>query len=195
MYKSKAAILDKLQQVRVAHKRIIARQDRIVIEKEGRHPADLDFHSFVTSARSIFQYALKEIEEARKISRPSHMQKLKLYENYVSNVPIIKFFGDLRNEETHVKPFTHHVNVVFGPKGTEPKVKYQIMKRCKVGPKLYRTLALEGRHDLIESLKMGDIIYQPIKCNDQDDLFELCQSYVEEIEKFIDFGVKNGLIT
>lgn len=195
MYKSKTAILDKLQQVKVAHKRILARQDWIVLEKEGRYPADLDFNSFVTSARSIFQYALKEIEEAKKVSKSSSIRKLKLYDNYVNNIPIIKFFGDLRDEEIHVGPSTHHVDVEFGPKGTEPKVKYQIMKRCKFGRKLHRTLALENRYDLIERLKEGGVIYQPTKCDDQDDLFELCQSYVEEIEKFIDFGVKSGLIT
>ena len=195
MYKSKASIFDKLQEVKVAHKRIIARQDWIVLEKEGRYPADLDFNSFVTSARSIFQYALKEIEEAKKISNSSYKQKLKLYEDYVSNIPIIKFFGNLRDEEIHVGPSTHHVTVVFGPKGSDPKVKYQIMRRCENGPKLVRRLRLAGKHDLIEGMKKGGIIYNAVGCNGEDDLFKLCQNYIEEIEKFIDFGIQNGFIT
>jgi hypothetical protein len=195
MYKSKTPILDKLQQVKVAHKRLTARKDWIVVEKEGRYPADLDFHSFVTCARSIFQYALKEIEEARKVSKSSYKQKQKQYDDYVNRIPIIKFFLVLRDEEVHVGPSTHHVTVVFGPKGSEPKVKYQIMKRCKTGPKLHRALVKKGRQDLIERLSEGGVIYEATGCNGQDDLFELCQSYVEEIEKFIDFGTRAGLIT
>lgn len=195
MYKSKAAIIEKLQQVKLAYRRISARQDKIVLEKRGRYHADLDFHAFVTSARSIFQYALKEIEEPKKTSKSSYKKKLGLYNDYVSNVAVIKFFGELRDDEIHVGPATHHVTVVFGPKGSEPKVKYQIMKRCKAGPKLHRSLSLEGKADLIEGMKKGSVIYQAVGCDGEDDLFKLCQNYIREIEKFIEFGVQSGFIT
>ena len=195
MYKSKAAIIDKLEQVKLAYGRIVARQDQIVLEKGGRYNADLDFHSFVTAARSILQYALEEIEETKKTSKSSHKKKLGLYNGYVSNVPIIKFFGKLRDDEIHVGPATHHVMVVFGPKGSEPKVKYQIMKRCKTGPKLHRSLSLAGKHDVIKEMKKGNVIYQAVGCDGENDLFKLCQNYIIEIEKFIEFGVQSGFIT
>ena len=69
------------------------------------------------------------------------------------------------------------------------------MRRCENGPKLVRRLRLAGKHDLIEGMKKGGIIYNAVGCNGEDDLFKLCQNYIEEIEKFIDFGIQNGFIT
>ena len=195
MYKSKAPIIDKLEQVKLAYERIAARQGQIVLEKRGRYHADLDFHAFVTSARSIFQYATKEIKESKKTSKSTYKQKLRLYDDYVGRVPIFKFFANLRDDEIHDGPATYGVTVEFGPKGLEPRVKYQIMKRLETGPKLHRGLSLAGKHDLIEGMKKGGVIYQAVECDGEDDLFELCQNYVEEIEKFIDFGILSGFIT
>jgi hypothetical protein len=195
MYRSKAPIIDKTQQVRAAYDRIASRKGQIVLEKKGRYSADLDFHAFVTAARSIFQYALKEVEESKKTAKVTYKRRLKLYEDYVGNVPIFRFFAKLRDEEIHVGPATHSVTVTLGPKGSEPKVKYRIMRRLETGPSTFRALKKAGRDDLAEGMKKGGVIYQAAECDGEDDLFELCERYIEEIEKFVDFGVENGFIT
>ena len=65
----------------------------------GSYPLIVDFSSFLSSARSVFQYGLKE-------AKSRGMQKV--YDDFCAASPISKLFKDLRDDDIHrYTPGTH----------------------------------------------------------------------------------------
>ena len=97
MYNSKHEIEQKLNQVKYAWVQFKRYEGRIFVDggrdpKTGSFPLINDLSSFITQARSVFQYAYKEANERGLLSS---------YDDFVNSHPIINCFKVLRDSDIH----------------------------------------------------------------------------------------------
>ena len=211
MYKSKHAIERKLRQINFVYsKRIKPRAGKIfelggLDEETGCNIINLDIAHFITLCRSVFQYAISEIKDYEKQFKDK--KRRKEYERYINKIPIIKTFTELRDHEVHTSPTVgHHVTVSIVSRLTEKAEKtihhqtpdntvYSLTKELEPNTALFRRLKGEGRTDLIQAMRNDEVLCETIECDGEDDLFVLCERYLDEINRFVEYGVKKGFIT
>lgn len=180
--------------------------------------------SFVAQARSIFQYALKEIDTQEHDKK---VKKQRIYHDFVSKSDIIKMFRDLRNSEIHESAIRSSTTVYLSSPinipnsglnndtentsdsnpdaqnnttkeqdNTDKKsVHRKLLKKTEVTGQIISDLTLSGQNEILETKGIGDFIYEVQEIDGEDDLFNLCQLYVEAIENFIELGETNGFIS
>lgn len=223
MYKSKLEIEKKLKQVKYALKQFTRYEGRIFINQgrdpqTGSFPLINDFSSFVTQARSVLQYAHKEAAKRGLVALYNDFVKSKpifrcfkdlrdsdIHDYMPGTNMTIKASSPIRSidPETGVgvgEPFNLYVESLDDldkPKGqnSDATITTTITKRLEPGAKLIQRMTDEGRHDLVEQAKEGEPLYEFFECEGENNIFQLCRSYLECIEEFYDYGVKCGFIS
>lgn len=227
MYRSRIEIERKLKQIHYIHNELKAFQDRVFVNfgldpVTGCNPIEIKVASFLLSCRSIFQYALKEIN---KSDDPLAKSK---YDLFINQNEIIGFFLRLRDDEIHsVAVYMYGainfespirktnketgaaiwetaamlnfepLDDLYQKKNSDPEgmLEYQMAKRHEATPQLIRRLENEGKYDLAEEARSGKVIFERLEFNRNSDLFVLCHDYLESIKAFIKYCIKEGLIT
>ncbi len=222
-YQCRDQIDKKILQVKHIHRDINKFKNRIfthngIDQETGVHPLIIHVSSFLSSGRSIIQYAYKEAKE---------LSKLPLFESHVKDVPISKVLKDLRDSDIHAYTIGVHSSVSISASMnatpvspgvyktaevaftvdtigdiSEPReqnssvnVSYTMSKRVVVTDELILKLKDEGRQDLLDVIDGGKELYDELECDNVADLHKLCDLYVTELEKFVEHGVANGFIT
>ena len=222
-YKSKNQIDKKLAQVKHIHRDIDKFKNRILTNngvdpETGVHPLIIYSSSFLSSARSIIQYAYKEAKE---------VSKLAVYKAYVSDIEIFKIFKEIRDIDIHEYTIGVHgfinVNATNPIKEVAPaivqsepvtivvdslddlntageqhggvKVSYTLSKLLPIDDELIDRFTKEGRQDLLTAIANGKELYGALECENTTDLHQLCDLYIAELEKFIQFGLENGFVS
>jgi len=228
MYRSKFEIERKLKQLKFAYSELKKFENRVFVNngidpETGCNPLELRLGTFLIYARSIFQYAWKEVNESKDIS------KKKKYNDYISKKEVIKFFKDLRDSEIHSFSVSAHVSILGSSpmksidpetgvgigepfslevealedinskeiknKSDKVKITHNLMKRIEVTSELIKKFEDEGNAYLAEAAKNGEDLYESQDLNGESNVFTLAEAYLSEIEKFVDFGKKENLIT
>lgn len=217
MYKSKAEIEKKLSQTKYNLKQLTRFEGRFFVNQgrdheTGSYPLIAHLSSFLSSARSIFQYALKE-------AKNSGLQKT--YEGFFDRSPVSKLFRDLRDDDIHqYMPGTHvaiegitHIDPETGvgtgkfsieklddldnpkDKNSDMTITTSVTRRIEVSPELIDELQSCGQSDLVDAARRGDPLYTIVECDGENDLFALCRKYMADVEAFFEYGQKEGFIT
>lgn len=229
MYLSKEEIHIKLSQVKYLYETICKFDDKIFVNNgmdvaSGADILETHMSSFVAQARSIFQYAHKEINNQENGEK---VKNQKIYEDFVSKTAIIKIFKGLRNSDIHESAIRTSTTIYLSspikipnsglnndaentsasnPDAQNNTTKEQdntnkksvhrkLLKKTKVTDQIIKDLTLSGENEILKTKGLGDFIYEVQKIDEEDDLFNLCQLYVESIESFIELGETNGFIS
>ncbi len=193
-YRAKNAVIRKLKQVRYIYGKRIKRYQGKIIERLGLdtqydcYPFDIDLGCFLTHCRSILQYILKE---ANNVS-----ENRKLYNDFVGQSPIFGFFKGLRDAEIHTAPGSHQVRsevkiVLPMHVKNEQELKEWQAKNTTTTPKI-----LEFDYHLRKVVtKDGDLHYEEQELDGENDLFVLCEKYLDEIERFVNYCCEKEIIS
>ena len=224
-YHSKSEIEKKFVQSKYALKQFNRFKNRVFvgngIDKEtGTYPIQIYFNSFLSHTRSVFQYAYKEAELNGKVRMYEdfvkkhgifkfftmlrdcdiHEYTLTTAVNLFGDSPIEKYIrkeGKLFGVGKPVSLLVESLDALDRPKGInkEFKIVTSIGKRIPVTTHLINDLEKAGKKELIQAAKEGKTLYQEQFYEDENDIFILCDMYMEEIEQFIEFGIETNFIT
>ena len=223
MYKSKNEIDKKLRQVKFIYNEIRKFKNR-VFEKDGldettrSYPLLTHLGSFLAHSRSVLQYAQKEAKESgkqffyddyvgqntifkffKKIRDSEiHEYTINTHMEIIGESPIISY-----NPETRIgigKEFTLHVESLEdlnSPKqiNDDVKVTISLSKKIEVDETLIRIFETDGESKLAERARSGKDIFKIQRCEEECDIFRLCENYIDELEIFVEYGIENGFIT
>ncbi len=142
--------------------------------------------AFLTSSRTVFQYALKEAE--------SKDGGKDWYDNHVSSSSTIRFLKNKRDLNIHSEPVTtqahHSVKSVFNlhTYGTASVTD-------KDGNVVSQTNFGVPPEQVPKNKTTVDIIYKFKDWDGNEDVISLCEMYIREIEGFIGEGIRKSIIT
>jgi len=167
---------------------------RMMEEQKNRNTFIYNLSAFLSAARSVLQYALKEAEHKAGGE--------KWYKSHISASPVLKFFKDKRDFNIHTEPVhaqaQHSVNmaatgsasvslsyIVFDKDG---KIKQQSSPDCPQEKSIEKPKESENssRHEV--RYKFGN-------WTGNEDILTLCQRYIQEIDVVIKDGVAKGFLT
>ncbi len=223
-YKSKLQIEKKLKQVNFVKNEIHKFKDRIFVNhgidpETGDHPLIAHVSSFLANSRSIIQYAYKEAKESGKLNYyDQYVQNVEIFiffkdvrdgdiHEYTIGChstinAIAEFDTDSIIEEGILKskPLKMVVTSLKGinkPKKENPDVSvtYSFCKRVKITEEIIEELSQQGKQDLLKAIDEGTELYDPLKFRGKSDFHDLCDIYIEELNNFIEYGVKTGFIS
>lgn len=162
---------------------------RMLSERNDRNAFIYDLSAFLSSARSVLQYALKEAR-----TKDGGQQ---WYENQIATSKVLSFFKDKRDINVHSEPVKAHklgiiefkdtlhlsatVSIkVFDPQGNltseyneEPQ---PVPKQPNTAPKITERFIFPDWS--------GD-----------EDILDLCQFYVDELRRVVGDGLYKGFLT
>lgn len=161
---------------------------RMVKEQSNRDNFSYNLSAFLSSARSVLQYAFSELKENKG---------KKWYDSYVSASPILRFFKNKRNINIHTEPVSPVKNTHLTSKDTvDISDLVLIIHRDKNGNIIQQHS--NEFHSKAESTK-GHVVRQvEYKFSDwkgNESVLVLCQKYLQELERLIENGVTKGFIT
>lgn len=162
---------------------------RMIEEQENIRAFKYYLSAFLSSARSVLQYAEREAKK-----KPGGK---KWYDNYISNNPILKFFKHKRDINIHVKPVqpSAHIDVeIIEPLHISESVSITVTDEKGNIKHQFRS---EKPKPAITKPTMVKVMYK-YRFKDwkgNEDVLELCQKYIEELEKIVKDGIKRGFIT
>lgn len=229
MYLSKEEIRIKLSQVKYLYATICKFDEKIFVNNgmdvaTGADILETHMSSFVAQARSIFQYALKEIKTQENDEKAKNKA---IYDDFVYKSAIIKIFRDWGGSDIHESAIRTSTTVYLSSpinipnsglsnntentSSSNPDLQHnptkeqdstdkksvhrKLLKKTKVTDQTIKDLTLSGENEILKTKGLGDFIYEVQVIDGEDDLFNLCQLYVEAIEDFIEFGETNGFIS
>jgi hypothetical protein len=163
---------------------------RMIEEQENRDAFKFNLSAFLSSARSVLQYALKE---ARRKTGGQQW-----YDNWMDSSCVLSFLGKKRNFNTHTAPIEPRTDVTITVhdmvhisdsvhielKDKEGKVleTQDIQEKAQPREETIPPVTSESRH------KFQD-------WSGNEDVIELCGKYIQELEKVILDGLNKGYIT
>jgi hypothetical protein len=147
--------------------------------------------AFLSSARSVLQYALEEA----KIKQGGQ----RWYDNHVAASPILFFFKDKRDLNIHYGPVipikytdlvahdTVHISdaVSVVIKGADGKV-------LQISPEIPKPQS-EVRET--KPPAVGKTYYRFSDWQGREDIFALSERYLDELQRVIEDGIRNGFLT
>ena len=164
----------------------------------------------------MLQYAHKEALETGNI---------KAYDAFVAKSSIIGCFKDLRNLDIHEAMIGTGISISSSPvivekteavattgwvpfyvetlddldnpkkRNTEVMIEATIRKPIEVTPDVIDEINREGRNDLMDAVRNGTPLFKVVECEGEKNLFHLCQMYVNDLERFVEYGVSEGFIS
>lgn len=151
----------------------------------NREDFEFNLSAFLNSSRSVFQYAKKECQ--------TKSGGQTWYDNKILSNSIIKFLKDKRDINIHTEPIktqTEHLiestaTIYVSGSATVTDKNGNIISHRNFGQKAPPTNP--------DKTKVS-IIYKFNDWPGDEDIITLCDTYIKEIEKFIDEGKKLNLI-
>lgn len=141
--------------------------------------------AFLSSARSVLQYALSEAQRKRRQS---------WYDECISNSTILTFFKDTRDINIHIEPIIS-------------KAQHKLEYTLSLSPSLLTTLSAKGAKGNIIQQSFSDepeskpkepavqeITYTFADWKGSEDVLTLCQKYIQELEHVVSDGIKENVI-
>ena len=157
----------------------------------GAHPLQVNISSFLAHTRSILQYAHKECKERNETP---------VYESAVNKRPIIALFRVLRNTDIHEMVIGTHTIISCSSRlyesedeakkhsETNPKqatILNYLSKPITVTDELIEQLRNDGRTNLADAAKSGKPLYETVEYEGEDDLYVLCEKYIDNLNDFV----------
>lgn len=163
---------------------------KMIDEQEHREIFEYNLSAFLSSARSILQYALLEAE-----TKPGGKW---WYDNRISSSLILRFFKDKRDINIHKEPI--HLLVYFKKiiegmlrlSGSLSLIAYDKEGNIK---QQYSSDKPEPTQKESQTSAVKEIKYKFNNWGGREDVLTLCQSCIQELENVIKDGVNKGFIT
>ena len=223
MYKSKKQIENKIRQVNFVNNEIQKFRGRVFVNdgvdpETGAHPLITHVSSFLAHARSVVQYAYKEAKEAGKLSEyERYVQGVKIFKLFkdVRDCDIHEFTigvhqimqatatfdpATMKNGVLESKPITIFVEDISNlnshkKEKSDVRTVYTLRKRVSVTNELIQELKDQGQTDILKAISEDKEIYDEQEIDGINNLHVLCDIYIDEINKFIEYGEKSGFIS
>lgn len=163
---------------------------KMIEEQIHREKFIYNLSAFLSSARSVLQYALKEA----KIKEEGQ----KWYDNFISNSTISKFFKCKRDINIHTVPIKTQAHYKVELKDTvHISDSVSVILRDKDGD--IKQQHSSGKPERLQYNKQQSPESIKIKYKFDDwagteDVLSLCQMYIQELEILIKDGVNKGVI-
>lgn len=224
-YHSRNEIENKLSQSKYVLKQFKKFKNRLFVfngldKESGSYPIQTHFNSFLSHTRSIIQYANKEAKVNNKLSLYNEFineHKIFNFFKELRNCDIHEYtlatsttiigeshLGEIHENEGEFmaegKPFSILVETLDdldNPKGKNDcsTIVISFGKKIKLTDELKSKLEREGNLELLEAFNEGKNLYEEQSYDGENDIFLLCDKYMYEIERFIEFGIKTNFIT
>jgi len=162
---------------------------RAIVEEKNREVFKHYLSAFLTSARSVMQYARKEAKRKNGGQR--------WYDDWMNSSAVLRFFKDKRDINIHtapIKPKKHvkihstdvihlsealHIKVM--DKNGNVKEEREIREEPKPKERPKSSVKSESRYEFND-------------WTGSEDLMILCKMYIEELEKVVQDGISKGII-
>ncbi len=169
---------------------------RMKEEQDNREHFVHNLSAFLSSARSVLQYALNEVNPKEN---PSARPGAKTwYDDLMSSSPILKFFKCKRDFNIHVGPVrpSAHFQVKLAEKAGISE-SFSIVHRDKDGKIIseYSSESPKPKPEKPETSVEEEVRYKFTDWTGDEDVITLCERYVQELEKVVKDGVSKGFIT
>lgn len=163
---------------------------RMIEKKENISHFKYNLSAFLSSARSVLQYALKEA----KTKEGGRMW----YNNFVSNNPVLGFFKGKRNINIHTKPIQPQVERNIMIKETiHTSEAISIVVKDKDGNVIGEHNS-SGEHETNsrqpESVVVSGTNYKFDDWNGSEDVLILSQIYIQKLEDLVKEGIQKRFI-
>ena len=162
---------------------------RMASETDNRDNLLFNLSAFLSAARSVLQYALKEVQ-----TKPGGQQ---WYDNYITSSKVLAFFKDKRDINVHVQPI--QVNQHTSIQLTEV-VRFSESIHIK---KFDQTGRLIGEYSSEPSKPPPSPEIPPkithrftfLDWSGTEDVLQLCHLYLKELQCVVKDGQNNGFLT
>lgn len=163
---------------------------KMVEEQGNRDNFTYNLSAFLSSARSVLQYALNEAK-----TKQGGQQ---WYDNIISVSPVLKFFKDKRDIDIHIEPIrpeahltatltkTLHLSdsVLVTVKDKEGNIKQQ-----------HSSDKPEPKPNKPETPAVLEVSYKFDDWGGSEEVLTLCQRYIQQLEGVIKDGIAKGFVT
>jgi len=162
-----------------------------MIEEQG-HKENFTYNlsAFLSSARSVLQYALGEAK-----TKPGGRQ---WYDNLISASPVLKFFKDKRDINIHtepIQPIAHYEVELRETMHLSDSVSITVTDKYGNIKQQYSSGEPEPMPKESETPAVMKIKYKFDEWVGSEDVLTLSQIYLQELEHLIKEGVNKGFIT
>jgi len=166
--------------------------NRMIEERDNIKHFKYNLSAFLSSARSILQYALKESKTKQGGQT--------WFDNCIAANPIFSFFKDKRDVNIHLKPASpktqHNLEI---SEAIHLSDSIDIELRDKDGNVIDEYHSLDGpktsSHRKDSSKVVSYTTYRFGDWNDNEDVVALCQKYLQELENFVNEGIAQSFIS
>ncbi|MCB9772263.1 MAG: hypothetical protein H6754_06895 [Candidatus Omnitrophica bacterium] len=149
-----------------------------------------DLSAFLSSARSVLQYAC---EEAKQKSGGQQW-----YDTFMSNSDILRFFKGKRDINIHAEPVNpkvqHNVTISETIHLSESWVIQSVDKKGNVISESRSEDKDKTKYEVEPTSVSTDTTYKFDDWNGEEDILQLGQKYVQILEGFISDGISKGFI-
>ena len=158
---------------------------------DDRNKFTYNLSAFLSSARSVLQYALEEVKNMKGGQ--------KRYDNHIAGSHTLKFFKDKRDINIHVQPIhpTQHVNVSLSA-NLSLRTSVSVVVKDASGNIKYQSPNDIYHHETKPSPEQKPaevtVKYRFSDWAGSEDIMTLCQKYIDELENFIDDGMQKGFL-
>jgi len=164
--------------------------------QEDRESFKYNLSAFLSAARSVLQYALKEVDPGEN---PKAVPGAKAwYDNFVANSPVLKFFKDKRDINIHDEPIDPRADIaVTITEQLHLSESIVVVVRDKDG-KIKSQFSSEEPKPKPKRPKSSVESKTTFRFNDwtgNEDVITLCERYIQELEKAVKDGMSKGYIT
>jgi len=161
---------------------------QMIKEKDNRDNLKFNLSAFLSSARSVLQYAYKEVKD--KNGGPSW------YNSQVSNNKALTFFKDKRDINIHTEPVSVKRDIAIHLSETihigDPVL--MTVKDKEGNVKSQSRSYLQPFKSAVDN-KMVEIKYIFEDWVGDEDMFFICQEYLKELKAVVEDGKNRGLLT
>jgi hypothetical protein len=175
---------EKLEEAKYFYSRMVEEQTKVNNFK-------FNLSAFLSSSRSVLQYAL---EEAKKIRGGQ-----KWYDNFMSNSPILRFFKDKRDINIHTEPI--EPQKIFAVTIVETMAlsdSVSVILRNKNGKVKQRGGSkphIRSENEKVDTKPATvQVKYNFTDWNGKEDVLMLSHKYIQELEKMVRDGIGKGFI-
>jgi len=165
---------------------------KMIKEFDDRQGFTYNLSAFLSSARSVLQYANEEAKTKQGGQR--------WYDQRVGQSNVLSFFKDKRDINIHDKPIHPTKLTSFAPTVTIGiKLKASVVVRDAQGniksQSSTETPQTAAKPPVTQAPAEVKVLYLFSDWTGSEDVVALCQKYIDELEKFIADGIKQGFIT
>lgn len=223
MYRSKLQIENKLKQVNYINNEIQKFRNRIFVNDgvdpdTGAHPLLTHISSFITHARSVIQYAFKEAKNGGKEALYSDYVKnigvFKIFKD-ARNSDIHEYtvaVSTVMSGSSPLDPSTMQNGVIKGKvlrffvedisdlnnpsiSKSDIRTTYSLRQRLDVTSELIDELKQNSQQEILDAIDEGKDIFDEKELDGNSDIHSLCDIYILELNKFIEYGTKHEFIS